>query len=120
MGQLFNTPQRAVIPTRNLGGCVPWAPCIFSPFVYNVLTFKTLTQNETRVMAFGFPVRVSWTIKLLTLPLFCPLHSFIPGGGTPSPGGALGYFLGGYVPPGTPKISHPVLEKISRKIDTPF
>ena len=35
------------------------------------------------------------------------------------PGGALGYFLGGYVPPGTPNW-HPVLEKISRKIDTPF
>ena len=34
-------------------------------------------------------------------------------------GGALGYFLGGYVPPGTPNW-HPVLKKISRKIDTPF
>ena len=31
----------------------------------------------------------------------------------------LGYFLGGYVPPGTPNW-HPVLEKISPKIDTPF
>ena len=35
------------------------------------------------------------------------------------PGGALGYFLGGYVPPGTPNW-HPILEKISPKIDTPF
>ena len=34
-------------------------------------------------------------------------------------GGALGYFLGGYVPPGTPNW-HLVLKKISRKIDTPF
>ena len=34
-------------------------------------------------------------------------------------GGALGYFLGGYVPPGTPNW-HPILEKISPKIDTPF
>ena len=34
-------------------------------------------------------------------------------------GGALGYFLGGYVLPGTPNW-HPVLEKISPKIDTPF
>ena len=34
--------------------------------------------------------------------------SLVPGGG-----GALGYFLGGYVPPGTPN-------KISPKIDTPF
>ena len=39
-----------------------------------------------------------------------------PGGGG---GGALGYFLGGYVPPGTPNW-HPVLKNISRKIDTPF
>ena len=36
------------------------------------------------------------------------------GGGAP-----LGYFLGGYVPPGTLNW-HPVLEKISPKIDTPF
>ena len=34
-------------------------------------------------------------------------------------GGALGYFLGGYVPPGTPNW-HPVLKKISPNIDTPF
>ena len=35
------------------------------------------------------------------------------------PGGALGYFLGGYVPPGTPNW-HPVLKKVSPKTDTPF
>ena len=40
--------------------------------------------------------------------------SFDPGGR-----GALGYFLGGYVPPGTPNW-HPVLKKIFPKIDTPF
>ena len=34
-------------------------------------------------------------------------------------GGALGYFLGWYVPIGTPNW-HPVLKKISPKIDTPF
>ena len=33
--------------------------------------------------------------------------------------GALGYFLGEYVPPGTPNW-HPVLKKNSPKIDTPF
>ena len=38
---------------------------------------------------------------------------------TPGGGGALGYFLSGYVPPGTPNW-HPVLRKISSKIDTPF
>ena len=32
------------------------------------------------------------------------------------PRGALGYFLGGHVPPGTPNW-HPVLKKISPKID---
>ena len=37
----------------------------------------------------------------------------------PPGGGALGYFLGGYVPLGTPNW-HPVLKKISLKIDTPF
>ena len=35
------------------------------------------------------------------------------------PGGALGYFWSRYVPPGTPNW-HPVLRKISPKIDTPF
>ena len=34
-------------------------------------------------------------------------------------GGAIGYFLGGYVLPGTPNW-HSVLKKISPKIDTPF
>ena len=34
-------------------------------------------------------------------------------------GGALGYFLGGYVLPGTTNW-HPVLKKIFPKIDTPF
>ena len=38
---------------------------------------------------------------------------------TCTPGGALGYFLGGYVPPRTPNW-HPVLKKNSPKIDTPF
>ena len=37
----------------------------------------------------------------------------------PGGGGALGYFLGGYVPPRTPNW-YPVLKKISPKIDTPF
>ena len=41
--------------------------------------------------------------------------SFDPGGG----GGALGYFLGGYLPPGTPNL-HPLLEKIYPKNYNPF
>ena len=42
-------------------------------------------------------------------------HSASPGEGG---GGALGHFLGGYVPPGTPNW-HPVNTN-SPKIDTPF
>ena len=34
-------------------------------------------------------------------------------------GGALGYFLGGYVPPGSPNWQ-PILKKNSPKIDTPL
>ena len=48
------------------------------------------------------------------MPEFSVYKDPLPGGG-----GALGYFLGGYVPPGTPNWQ-PVLEKISPKIDTPF
>ena len=44
------------------------------------------------------------------------LHGFQLGG---VGGVALGYFLGGYVPPGTPNW-HPVLRKIRPKTDTPF
>ena len=47
------------------------------------------------------------------------LRFFLGGGGGCTPGGAFGYFLGGYVPPGTPNW-HPVLKKNSPKIDTPF
>ena len=39
-----------------------------------------------------------------------------PGGGS---GGALRYFLGGYVPPGL-QIGSPFRKKIFPKIDTPF
>ena len=45
---------------------------------------------------------------------FCVYGVYVEPGG-----GALGYFLGGYVPPGTPNW-HPILEKISPKTDTPF
>ena len=46
-------------------------------------------------------------------PRDCEKRSKTPGGG------ALGYFLGGYVPSGTPNW-HPVLKNNSPKIDTPF
>ena len=41
----------------------------------------------------------------------------LPGGG--EGGGALGYILGGYVPPGSPNLD-PVLERICTQNDTPF
>ena len=47
-----------------------------------------------------------------------PSRYFGYGGRDPG-GGTLGNILGGYVPPGTPNW-HPVLKKISPKIDTPF
>ena len=59
----------------------------------------------------GFmPVWISQSPTLLTI--FRIFLTLCPGGGTL-------YFLGGYVPPGTPNW-YPVLEKISPKIDTPF
>ena len=59
---------------------------------------KFIVRN--RFIGFGFGQR------LKSLLPFCP-------------GGALGYFLGGYVPLGTPNW-HPVLKKNSPKIDTLF
>ena len=61
-----------------------------------------LRLNDSRISS--IERRENYTKELIT-------H---PGGG-----GALGYFLGGCVPPGTPNW-HPVLKKNSPKIDTPF
>ena len=60
--------------------------------------------------------RVSLTRPVLT----CPVNSKRSATqATTDPGGALGYFWGGYVPPRTPNW-HLVLKKMSPKIDTPF
>ena len=61
--------------------------------------------------------RVSLTRPVLT----CPVNSKRPAtqATTDPGGGALGYFLGRYVPPRTPNW-HLVLKKMSPKIDTPF
>ena len=60
--------------------------------------------------------RVSLTRPVLTR----PVNSKRPATqATTDPGGALGYFWGGYVPPRTPNW-HLVLKKMSPKIDTPF
>ena len=53
--------------------------------------------------------------KITSLQITVLVNCRIPPGG----GGALEYFLGGYVPPGTPDW-HPVLKKNSPKIDTLF
>ena len=60
---------------------------------------------------------VVFVISLFPRPAFSPAPAYFLYGG--DPGGALGYFLGGYVPPGTPNW-RPVLKKISPKTDTPF
>ena len=56
---------------------------------------------------------VFWTLKDGSVEFSNKIAPY-PGGG-----GALGYCWGGYVSPGTPNW-HPVLEKISPKIDTTF
>ena len=58
------------------------------------------------------PLVIIWEYKSVTS-VTLVMIGLSPGGG------ALGYYLGGYVPPGTPNW-HPVLKRISPKIDTPF
>ena len=70
------------------------------PFVY-YLCFHIIAKTFILIEIFRQETKMSIATK--------------PRGG----GGALGYFLGGHVPPGTPNW-HPVLKKISPKIDTPF
>ena len=51
--------------------------------------------------------------------MLCQLEAQVLEPGVGGGGGALEYFFGGCVPPGTPNW-HPVLKKISPKTDTPF
>ena len=66
-------------------------------------------ENESCTIA------LNMTVSKLngSMHLSCALLRYSPRGG------ALGYFLGGYVPPGTPNW-HPVLKKNFPNIDTPF
>ena len=105
-------------------------PNNLEPFGMNVfLGINTYSQTSLQWRKCAFHNRHKWNWTTQTLFLFKN-----PAYASPSQvnmfqinyevnpkgvGGALGYFLGGYVPPGTPNW-HPVLEKISPKIDTPF
>ena len=63
-------------------------------------------------------LKTGWILFFLTIKVFKDDVNLLANVTFP-PGGALGYFLGGYVPPGTPNW-HPVLKKNSPEIDTPF
>ena len=72
---------------------------------------KTLRIIEKRCNAFYSSEVVT---RASQAPIFMIVSvTYYPGGG------ALGYFLGGYVPPGTPNW-HPVPKKLSAKINAPF
>ena len=72
-------------------------------------------DNKTMLCNFGLSALFTSIINNISVAAGCSLQLVRPNPG----GGALGYFLGGYVPPGTPNW-HPVLKKNSPKIDTPF
>ena len=79
-----------------------------------------LSRLERSERNFVFHLHVSCTLyQFQLLPTIFFSHrvtsSAPPWGG----GGALGYSLVGYVPPGTPNW-HPVLKNFSAKIDAPF
>ena len=69
-------------------------------------------------MAEAYPQSGSWSTWFL-VKLEFGILVFEEKGKAPWRGGAIGYFMGGYVLPGTPNW-HPVLKKISPKIDTLF
>ena len=61
-------------------------------------------------------VPTMWTVhRVIRYLLYTEIPRFIVTPGAFPWGGGLGYFLGGYVPPGTPNW-HPVLKKISLKL----
>ena len=69
------------------------------------LTLKTLLYQYKLIYCYWVTHPTDYTF------FTCGDMWFVPGGG----GGAHGYFLGGYVPPGTPNW-HPVLKKIPVKL----
>ena len=73
---------------------------------------KTLAKNQVCEIFQTRDIGKNGLPKCIKLCMETPC--WCPGGG-----GVLGYFLGGYVPPGAPNW-HPVLKNNSPKIDTPF
>ena len=91
------------------------APQIWS-YVICVCKLQLLWTDLSRVCGKVYEIsKVYWELEQWRL----GKTTLIRNDGVRIPGGALGYFLDGYVPPGTPNW-HPVLEKISPKIDTPL
>ena len=90
------------------------ALCVLENFCEDRLHNRILSQQEVALIQSDLILcNLLWQqnpdaeIKIFTKILLYTT----PGGG----GGALGYFLGGYVPPGTPNW-HPVLKKIPLKL----
>ena len=109
-----NLHQQPPLHNGHLSSTAMFLAC--SPYIHSCFNFPT-TPTSTMVPFFcpqgGRSERGSLTGHLLCT---FPIHrGLVPRGG----GGALGYFFGGYVPPGTPNW-HPVQKKTSPKIDTPF
>ena len=81
--------------------------------IYNIC-FRWCSHLSPRLSehrhSLPFSYQTNWRKPQILLTVKVSVHSG---------GGALGYFLGGYVPPRTPNW-HTVLKKISPKIDTPF
>ena len=88
-----------------------WLDCAGDPGEAVVPKNILFIDSEPRIIVRDFGSLVYYGVAKISLSWVWHLG----GGGR----GALGYFLGGYVLPRTPNW-HPVLEKISPKIDTPF
>ena len=75
MSQLFNILRQLLSQPGIWNGV-----CDGNPKSISLSVLKSyIDTHEIRVIAFGYPVRVFWTIKLLTknIPLLWPLYSFI-------------------------------------------
>ena len=83
-------------------------------FLCHTFVYFFITLPKDQFCLFIFFYKFNCTDRGLELGDPAPLTGQGGGGG-----GGIGYFWGGYVPRGTPNW-HPVLKRISPKIDTPF